>query len=148
MRFWQLQSDLQPFEQPSVYHFCCITVNIFGVPTATKTNNLWSLASPFLWFEDIIQKSFTLTNGTDKGQFQRKQKSFFMFFEVVWEIRKPNLLQILPVIFSFEEIPVSLLLWIFEPCQNLFCYESYSAHFVTLFWILSFMLLFAIHFAI
>ena len=71
-----------------------------------------------------------------------------MFFEVVWEIRKPNLLQILPVIFSFEEIPVSLLLWIFEPCQNLFCYESYSAHFVTLFWILSFMLLFAIHFAI
>ena len=76
MRFWQLQSDLQPFEQPSVYHFCCITVNIFGVPTATKTNNLWSLASPFLWFEDIIQKSFTLTNGTDKGQFQRKQKSF------------------------------------------------------------------------
>ena len=71
------------------------------------------LRKPFLWLEDIVLRSSVLTNGIHKGQFLGSKNFFSISFEVVWEIREAELLQIIPVIFSCKGGPISHWLSIF-----------------------------------
>lgn len=100
---------------------------MFRVPVTTLTNDFYSVAnlkSPFLLLEDIILQNSELTSGIDKGQFLRSRNFSCIFFEVVWEIWKGKLLQIISGIFSCKRGPISHWLSFFKTC--LFSFFSWS----------------------